>query len=171
MANESQDQSFPYNFTILPESDVASLKTIDGKVDPINMVEYKDKDDQLVTPLPLYIPEDHLEAELDKEEESKKPKHFNIMQTFLKMSSAVYSMAGLGSIEESKVYKDRFQDETEDVDSLKEEMNEFTPRDQQDADVASLQEEDDAFRADAQQSFVPSAREVNKSIDIGKRNF
>ena len=53
------------------------------------------------------------------------------MQTFLKMSSAVYSMAGLGSIEESKVYKDNFQGETEDVDSLKEEMNEFTPRDQQ----------------------------------------
>ena len=74
MANESQDQSFPYNFTILPESDVASLKTIDGKVDPINMVEYKDKDDQLVTPLPLYIPEDQLEAELEKEDEKTRPK-------------------------------------------------------------------------------------------------
>ena len=47
MANESQDQSFPYSFTILPESDVAGLKAIDGKVDPINMVEYKDKDDQV----------------------------------------------------------------------------------------------------------------------------
>ena len=47
MANESQDQSFPYSFTILPESDVAGLKAIDGKIDPINMVEYKDKDDQV----------------------------------------------------------------------------------------------------------------------------
>ena len=74
MANESQDQSFPYKFTILSESEVASLKTIDGKVDPINMVEYKDKDDQLVTPLPLYIPEDQLEAELEKEDENKRPK-------------------------------------------------------------------------------------------------
>ena len=60
------------------------------------------------------------------------------MQTFLKMSSAVYSMAGLGSIEESKVYKDNFQQgDTEEVDSLKEEMNEFTPRDQQDVSVVS----------------------------------
>ena len=74
MANESQDQSFPYKFTILSESEVASLKTIDGKVDPINMVEYKDKDDEVVTPLPLYIPEDHLEAELEKEDEKQKPK-------------------------------------------------------------------------------------------------
>ena len=55
----------------------------------------------------------------------------NIMQTFLKMSSVVYSMAGLGSVEESKVYKDNF-DEKEDPDSLKEEMrDEFNPKDQQ----------------------------------------
>ena len=74
MAGESQDQSFPYKFTILPESDVASLKTIDGKVDPINMVEYKDKDDEIVTPLPLYIPQDQLEAELEKEDDNKRPK-------------------------------------------------------------------------------------------------
>ena len=82
MAGESQDQSFPYKFTILPESDVASLKTIDGKVDPINMVEYKDKDDEIVTPLPLYIPQDQLEAELEKEDDSKRPKwvHTNILQ-------------------------------------------------------------------------------------------
>ena len=53
------------------------------------------------------------------------------MQTFLKMSSVVYSMAGLGSVEESKVYKDNF-DEKEDPDSLKEEMrDEFNPKDQQ----------------------------------------
>ena len=55
----------------------------------------------------------------------------NIMQTFLKMSSVVYSMAGLGSVEESKVYKDNFEDK-EDPDSLKEEMrDEFNPKDQQ----------------------------------------
>ena len=58
-------------------------------------------------------------------------RHHNIMQTFLKMSSAVYSMAGLGSIEESKVYKDNFQEEDHESDSLKEEMFELTPRDQQ----------------------------------------
>ena len=74
MAGESQDQSFPYKFTILLESDVASLKTIDGKVDPINMVEYKDKDDEIVTPLPLYIPQDMLEAELEKEDDNKRTK-------------------------------------------------------------------------------------------------
>ena len=53
------------------------------------------------------------------------------MQTFLKMSSVVYSMAGLGSVEESKVYKDNC-DENEDPDSLKEEMrDEFNTKDQQ----------------------------------------
>ena len=40
-------------------------------------------------------------------------------------------MAGLGSVEESKVYKDNFDDK-EDPDSLKEEMrDEFNPKDQQ----------------------------------------
>ena len=45
----------------------------------------------------------------------------NVMQTFLKMSSVVYSMAGLGSVEESKVYRDRFA--SDDKDSLKDEAN------------------------------------------------
>ncbi len=46
------------------------------------------------------------------------------MQTFLKMSSVVYSMAGLGSIEESKVYREKFPSE----DSLKQEAGDASPR-------------------------------------------
>ena len=84
------------------------------------------------------------------------------MQTFLKMSSVVYSMAGLGSIEESKMYKDNFQDETGSQDSLKDEMNEMAPKDQQD----SVQDDDTLTEdiVDSRQAFVPSSREVNKAI-------
>ena len=53
----------------------------------------------------------------------------NIMQTFLKMSSVIYSMAGLGTIEESKVYRERFPSESPSHDSLKEEINEQLPKD------------------------------------------
>ena len=42
------------------------------------------------------------------------------MQTFLKMSSVVYSMAGLGSVEESKLFRDKFGGSSTSVaDSLK----------------------------------------------------
>ena len=43
----------------------------------------------------------------------------SVMQTFLKMSSVVYSMAGLGSVEESKLFRDKFGSSTSVPDSLK----------------------------------------------------
>ena len=51
------------------------------------------------------------------------------MQTFLKMSSVIYSMAGLGTIEESKVYREKFPSEDSSTDSLKDEINEQLPKD------------------------------------------
>ena len=74
MADTRQDQNFPYNFNILPESAVLDLKATDGKIDPINLVEYLDDQNEVVTPLPLYVPQDILEAELDKEEETRRGK-------------------------------------------------------------------------------------------------
>ena len=41
------------------------------------------------------------------------------MQTFLKMSSVVYSMAGLGSVEETKYFRDKFGSTTSAPDSLR----------------------------------------------------
>ena len=71
MADARQDQSLPFTFKILPASAVSELRSIDGKIDPINLVEYMDDQNDVVTPLPLYIPQERLEAELDKEEEGK----------------------------------------------------------------------------------------------------
>ena len=84
------------------------------------------------------------------------------MQTFLKMSSVVYSMAGLGSIEESKIYKDNFQEESGSQDSLKDEMNQIIPRDQHD----SVQEDETVSEdvIDTTQAFIPTTKDVNKSI-------
>lgn len=131
----SQDSSFPFTFDILSSTDVANYKTADGKVDPVNMVHYKDDQNEDVTPLPLYVPQEQLEAELDKEEmERRSTKPHSIMQTFLKMSSVVYSMAGLGSIEESKVYKDQFEEEPGSRDSLREEVNQMAPGSEQKSD-------------------------------------
>ena len=42
-----------------------------------------------------------------------KSKH-NIMNTFLKMTSAIYTMAGLGAFEESKLYKENLEEEVVD---------------------------------------------------------
>ena len=33
----------------------------------------------------------------------------SVMQTFMKMAGAVYTMAGLGTIEESKLFKEKFE--------------------------------------------------------------
>ena len=51
------------------------------------------------------------------------------MQTFLKMSSVIYSMAGLGTVEESKIYRERFPSDVPSHDSLKDEINEQLPKD------------------------------------------
>ena len=112
MAKEEKDETksseqlgFPYTSTILPASAVSELKSIDGKIEPINLVEYRDDQNEVVTPLPLYIPKKEIEDELTKQDDPKiKPQ--NIMQTFLKMSSVIYSMAGLGTVEESKIYRE-----------------------------------------------------------------
>ena len=71
MSDESVEKSFPYTFSILPEENLSEFKTIDGKIAPINMVEYKDEQETIVTPLPLYVPQSQLEAELEKEDEKK----------------------------------------------------------------------------------------------------
>ena len=114
MEQNNSDQNSQYNYKILSASEVSELKEVDGSIDPINMVEYVDDQNEIVTPLPLFVPES-LETELEKEE-MKSTKPHSIMQTFLKMSSVVYSMAGLGSIEESKVYKDQFAEEVASQD-------------------------------------------------------
>ena len=36
------------------------------------------------------------------------------MNTFLKMTSAIYTMAGLGAFEESKLYKENLEEEVVD---------------------------------------------------------
>lgn len=135
MAKEEKDETksseqlgFPYTSTILPASAVSELKSIDGKIEPINLVEYRDDQNEVVTPLPLYIPKKEIEDELTKQDDPKiKPQ--NIMQTFLKMSSVIYSMAGLGTVEESKIYREKFPSEDSSPDSLKDEINEQLPKD------------------------------------------
>ena len=79
MAKEEKDEEpkpteqlhFPYSSTILPESAVSEFKTIDGTIDPINLVEYKDDQNEVVTPLPLYIPKREIEEEMTKVEDTK----------------------------------------------------------------------------------------------------
>ena len=71
MAEEGNEQSFPYTFSILPEEDLKDFKSSDGKIAPINMVEYKDDQDTTVTPLPLYVPQNQLTAEMEKEDDRK----------------------------------------------------------------------------------------------------
>ena len=56
---EDFDDSYVYN--ILTESEVSHLRTSDGKIDPSNLVQYRDDQNDLVTPEPLYIPKDELE--------------------------------------------------------------------------------------------------------------
>ena len=56
---EDYDDSYVYN--ILNESEVTHLRTSDGKIDPSNLVQYRDDQNDLVTPEPLYIPKDELE--------------------------------------------------------------------------------------------------------------
>jgi len=40
------------------------------------------------------------------------------MQTFMKMAGAVYTMAGLGTIEESKMFKEKFETAMADKDQV-----------------------------------------------------
>ena len=116
------------------------------------------------------------------------------MQTFLKMSSVVYSMAGLGSVEESKVYRERFSAD-DDKDSLKDEANltttklsekvrlsellqtmhsrnlisdfqkEFDEADEDDDGVFSGSKKDTLdVPAKMKRSWLPSSTEVNRTI-------
>lgn len=62
MALESQDLDDSYSYNILPESQVASFRSTDDKIDPSSLVEYKDDQGEVVTPWPLYIPDDESEA-------------------------------------------------------------------------------------------------------------
>ncbi len=162
MADTIQSQKFPFSFEILQQSQVADMKAIDGKIDPVNMVIYKDDQGDDVTPLPLYIPQDQLEKELEREElERRSAKPHNIMQTFLKMSSVVYSMAGLGSIEESKVYKESVEEQVE-TDSLQDEVVQAT--------TDEVKQEESVFQSEdvkiSKQNFAPSSKEVKHSIGM-----
>ena len=56
---ESYDESYTYN--ILEEDDVSHLKATDGKLDPINLVEYRNDQNDICTPEPLYVPKEELE--------------------------------------------------------------------------------------------------------------
>ena len=67
----SEQLNFPYTSTILPESAVSELKSIDGKIEPINLVEYRDDQNEVVTPLPLYIPKKEIEDELTRVDDPK----------------------------------------------------------------------------------------------------
>ena len=89
MAKEEKDDDpkpteqlhFPYSSTILPESAVTELKSVDGKVNPINLVEYKDDCNEVVTPLPLYIPKREIEEEMNKIDDPKIKYNFSLTLT------------------------------------------------------------------------------------------
>ena len=49
------------------------------------------------------------------------PAHFrthSVMQTFMRMAGAVYTMAGLGTIEESKLFKEKFESALAEKDQV-----------------------------------------------------
>ena len=122
MAVENEEYDDSYHYNILDESDVHHFKNTDGKMDPTNLVEYRDEQNELVTPEPLYIPKEELEklrASMEGPLSLKNKGPHSVMQTFLKMSSVVYSMAGLGSVEESKVFREKFGSAISEPDSLK----------------------------------------------------
>ncbi len=105
------DEEDPGAFYIAQLAEPASS---DPDVEP--NVEYFDKEGNNVTPLPLYNPEDD-EDEADTTAREKKPKPKSrisrrppkknpIMRTLLHVTTALYSMAGLGSLEQSKAFKE-----------------------------------------------------------------
>ena len=81
-------------------------------VDDDVIVEYVDGQGKDATPIPLYIPDEAMEKEAARESAGAVGKAaFNrtktVISTFLKMTSAIYTMAGLGSVEESKLYREQ----------------------------------------------------------------
>ena len=90
------------------------VEPIDENDEP--SVEYFDKEGNNVTPLPLHTPDKDEEAIIVSKSDPRKksasfrlrrpPKKNPIMKTLLHVTTALYSMAGLGSLEQSKAFKE-----------------------------------------------------------------
>ena len=99
---DDEDPSLYYIQQLLPAEDA----------DDEPMVEYFDKEGNNVTPLPLHAPDDEEEAIMTLDPKKKgsllrrPPKKNPIMKTLLHVTTALYSMAGLGSLEQSKAFKE-----------------------------------------------------------------
>eukprot|EP00095_Tigriopus_kingsejongensis_P000872 maker-scaffold389_size186684-snap-gene-0.21 protein:Tk00872 transcript:maker-scaffold389_size186684-snap-gene-0.21-mRNA-1 annotation:"wd repeat-containing protein 78" len=70
------------------------------------IVEFFDPEGNNVTPLPLYVPKEEPAAHDDGSKVSKVPRPNTVLRTFLHVTTALYSMAGLGSLQQSRLYRE-----------------------------------------------------------------
>jgi len=71
------------------------------------VARYKDEKGNDVSPLPLHTLDDEDQEQLDTADSRKRfpPRRHPVMRTFLHVTTALYSMAGLGSLERSKAFR------------------------------------------------------------------
>ncbi|TRY78860.1 hypothetical protein TCAL_15302 [Tigriopus californicus] len=85
-----------------------TYKIIEGEgAEEEPVVEFFDPEGNNVTPLPLYLPSEDPKLKEEVEKRVRKvPRPNTIMRTFLHVTTALYSMAGLGSLKQSRFYRD-----------------------------------------------------------------